>query len=200
MLGWALLGSWRRSWCVPRNAAPQTARRAGVIILRPRLGPGALEPRCGASGYKAVSAARVSVLVAGVVAVCALLVAGCSTRAQRSAASISPVQTSTSSAVTYNRSCEKTTFMSQVQLTACVGKELGEVQQQLNSALATEAKAWGLAIPRLVQARWLGYRNAYCKYFTGARGGTAYSMYFLNCQLGLTVNRLAEVRETTESH
>ena len=90
--------------------------------------------------------------------------------------------------------------MSQVQLTACAGKELGEVQQQLDAVLATEAKVWGVAIPKLVQARWLAYRNAYCKYFTGAKGGTAYTMYFVNCQLGLTVDRLMEVRATIEPH
>jgi uncharacterized protein YecT (DUF1311 family) len=140
------------------------------------------------------------VLAVGTVAICALLVAGCSTRGQRSAASLLPVQTSRSSAATYNRSCEKRTFMSQVQLTACVGKELGEVQQQLNAALAKEATVGELAITKLVQARWLAYRNTYCKYFTGAKGGTAYTMYFLNCQLGLTVDRLVEVRATIESH
>ena len=76
-----------------------------------------------------------------------MLVAGCSTRAAEAAASVSPVQTSMSSAVTYNRSCEKRTFMSQVQITACVGKELGEVQQQLDPDLATEARVWGMTIP-----------------------------------------------------
>ena len=162
--------------------------------------PGAQEPTCAASGYKAVSAARVLAPVAGVLAVCAMLVTGCSTRTDRRAASVSPVRTSMSSAVTYNRSCEKRTFMSQVQLTACAGKELGEVQQQLDAVLATEAKVWGVAIPKLVQARWLAYRNAYCKYFTGAKGGTAYTMYFVNCQLGLTVDRLMEVRATIEPH
>jgi uncharacterized protein YecT (DUF1311 family) len=90
--------------------------------------------------------------------------------------------------------------MSQVQITACVGKELGEVQHQLDTDLATEARVMGVAIPKLVQDRWLAYRNAYCKYFTGAKGGTAYTMYFLNCQLGLTVDRLVEVRATIESH
>ena len=90
--------------------------------------------------------------------------------------------------------------MSQVRLTACLGRELGGVQQQLDTALATEARVWGVAIPKLVQARWLAYRNAYCTYFTGAKGGTAYTMYLLNCQLGLTVDRLVEVRATIESH
>jgi uncharacterized protein YecT (DUF1311 family) len=82
-------------------------------------------------------------------------------------------------------------------------RELEEVQGQLSVALAEQAAQWsnadvGRAEVNQVQARWTAYRNAECSYFTPAKGGSAYPMFFEYCELRLTVDRLVEVRATME--
>jgi uncharacterized protein YecT (DUF1311 family) len=93
--------------------------------------------------------------------------------------------------------------MSQVEMGACAGKELEEVQRQLFVALAEQAAQWShdevdRSDVNQVQARWVSYRNAECNDFTPAKGGSAYPTFFAYCELGLTVDRLVEVRATME--
>ena len=106
-----------------------------------------------------------------------------------------------------DRDCYKAT--TQVELTACAGRELDAADARLNAtyrealALAREADAEGsrgsaapiVSLLRDAQRAWIPFRDRACDFeATSWGGGTGQSMAYLQCKTRLTLARTQDLR------
>jgi uncharacterized protein YecT (DUF1311 family) len=107
--------------------------------------------------------------------------------------------TTTTTAVQYNRSCEKTAT-TQIALDKCAQSELRQVQGRLTTQVNELSRRLGTKAVRQVQSRWLTFRASECALEASPyKGGTIQPLIVGECELGLTVERLQELRTFEQS-
>jgi uncharacterized protein YecT (DUF1311 family) len=125
-----------------------------------------------------------------------VLLASCSTGQTK--ASIAPASgtSTTTPVIFYDRSWQKETFMSQVAMDQCAGKEVAELEGQLSRALNKDAAVYGATAVHAVQSSWIKFRDFECS-LEGSdfKGGTIQPLIYEECEIRPTVQRLQQVRE-----
>jgi uncharacterized protein YecT (DUF1311 family) len=97
--------------------------------------------------------------------------------------------------VLYNRSCERSA-LTQIALDVCAGRELAQLQRELQNALAAQAKLYGWSLVGAAQAAWASYRDAECRLEASQNaGGSIYPLTYGDCEIALTVTRIVFVRQ-----
>jgi uncharacterized protein YecT (DUF1311 family) len=121
---------------------------------------------------------------------------GSNSRAPETAGSRSDVTTTTVE-VTYNRSCEKTA-QTQTAMDFCAASELKDLQGQLATALGNEKHSLAAGLVDEAQAAFQRYATAECDAVASQnRGGSIYPLLLGTCEVGLTAQRIQQVRSDT---
>jgi uncharacterized protein YecT (DUF1311 family) len=100
----------------------------------------------------------------------------------------------TGSPVSIDRTCQKTA-KNQIELDECAVSEFTQVQGELAAALKTESKLLGQKSTMAVEEEWTRFRSDDCTLRAKINiGGSIYPLVYLDCEVGLTITRVEEIR------
>ena len=106
----------------------------------------------------------------------------------------SPPATTTTTPLTYDRSCEKTAE-TQSAMNGCAGSELSALQKQLQAAVSEERTVLSPALVDAAEAAFERYESSECDAAASPnQGGSIYPLIVATCGIKLTVQRIEEVR------
>lgn len=102
--------------------------------------------------------------------------------------------TTTTTPVTYDRSCEKSA-QTQSAVNGCAGSELSALQKQLQAALLDERAVLSPALVDAAQRSFEQYESSECDAAASPnQGGSIYPLIAAICEIRLTIERIQEVR------
>ena len=134
----------------------------------------------------------VAVAVVAVLA-CSACTSGRKSTAPKTNANL-PLSSTTTLAVTYNRTCEKAA-QSQTAMDLCAGSELKDLKEQLAMALSKERLVVDANLVDAAEGTFQRYRLTECSAVASRyKGGTIYPLIETNCEVGLTIQRIQQVR------